>query len=312
MRIIFFGSGEFAVTILEALDQAKHQVVLVVTQPDRKKGRHLHLGATPVKEYALNHELKLFQPEDINLAQSQAVLEKEDAQVFVVVSYGKILSRKTLSLPCLMPINIHASLLPKYRGAAPINRALINNEKKTGVTFIRMNEHTDQGDILFQKAVKIEPDENVRALDQKLSQLAARHANEVLKAVESKKIRPKKQNEKKATYAPLLKKQDGLIQWAHPAKDIYNNFRGCFGWPGSFTYYRRKLLKVFDMAPCRHKTLGRPGEIISAKDNVLEVACGVGAICLKEVLPESHKRMPVSSFLTGHHVCAGDFLEPHG
>ena len=131
MKIIFFGSGKFAVTILEALHQADHEILLVVTQPDRKKGRHLHLSATPVKEYALNHRLKLYQPENVNHPQSLQVLKKEEADIFVVVSYGRILSRDTLSLPRLMPVNIHASLLPRYRGAAPINHALINNEHRS-------------------------------------------------------------------------------------------------------------------------------------------------------------------------------------
>ena len=308
MKIIFFGSGKFAITILEALHRADHEILLVVTQPDRKKGRHLHLSATPVKEYALNHRLKLYQPENVNLPQSLQVLKKEEADIFVVVSYGRILSQDILSLPHLMPVNIHASLLPKYRGAAPISHALINNEHKTGVTYIRMNERMDEGDILFQKATKIENNENLPELEHRLSQLAAEHINEVLEKIENKKIKAKKQDDKKATHAPMMKKNDGLIQWDRQAKDIFNHFRGCFGWPGSFTFYKGKMLKVLDMSLCAKGKKGKPGEIISAKDNHLEVACGDGAICIKEVLPESHRRMPVSSFLAGHHICAGELL----
>lgn len=308
MKIIFFGSGKFAVMTLGALHCAGHEIVLVVTQPDRKRGRHLHLSATPVKEYALDHRLKLFQPENVNLPKNLATLKKEDADVFIVVSYGRILSQDILSLPRLMPVNIHASLLPKYRGAAPINHALINNEHKTGVTYIRMNEHMDEGDILIQKAVKIEDNEKAPELEQRLSQCAAAHIHEVLEKIKNKKVKPKKQDGKKATPAPLMKKNDGLIQWDRRAKHILNRFRGCFGWPGSFTFRKGKMLKVLDMSVCATRRRGKPGEIISAKDNILEVACGNGTVCIKEVLPESHKRMPVSSFLAGHHVCVGEVL----
>lgn len=308
MKIVFFGSGKFAVTILEALHRAGHEIALVVTQPDRKKGRHLHLSATPVKEYALDHRLKLYQPENINLPQNLTTLKKEKADVFVVVSYGRILSRDILSLPRLMPVNIHASLLPKYRGAAPINHALINNEHRTGVTYIRMNEHMDEGDILIQKAVKIEENEKAPELEQRLSQCAAAHIHEVLEKIENKKIRAKKQDGKKATPAPLMKKNDGLIQWDRRAKDILNHFRGCFGWPGSWTLCKGKILKVLELSVCAAGKRGKPGEIVSAKENILEVACGNGSVCIKEVLPESHRRMPVSSFLAGHHVSVGEVL----
>ncbi|HAJ56620.1 MAG TPA: methionyl-tRNA formyltransferase [Candidatus Omnitrophica bacterium] len=308
MKIVFFGSGKFAVTILEALHKYGHQIPLVVTRPDKKKGRHLHLSATPVKEYALLNDLPIFQPEDINDNSSHETLKNITADVFIVVSYGKILAKHILGLPSVMPINIHASLLPKYRGAAPINHALMAGERKTGTTFIKMNESMDKGDIIFQKAVKIDARDNAATLDEKLSRLSAKYINTVLKLTTKKRIRLKKQDSRKATYAPLMKKHIGLIQWDWPAEKIINYFRGCYGWPGSFTFYNSKLLKIFSLRKGKRRCHDIPGAIIQAQDDCLEVACGKGSIIIKEVLPESHHRMSVQSFLAGHHVKIGEKL----
>ncbi|MBI5873595.1 MAG: methionyl-tRNA formyltransferase [Candidatus Omnitrophica bacterium] len=308
MRITFFGSGKFAVTILEALHKHGHEIKLVVTQPDRKKGRHLHLSATPVKEYSLLNGFTIFQPADINSTDSIEILKKSDADLFIVVSYGRILCKAILALPGIMAVNIHASLLPKYRGAAPINRAIMNGDSVTGITFIRMNERMDEGGIIFQKALKIERDDNALTLDGKLSILAASHINSILDKIAAKKIRPKNQDDKKATYAPLMNKQEGLIHWEDPGEKIINNFRGCYGWPGTFTYYKGMLLKVTLLEKGRFRSSGSFGEILAAYDNLLEVACGKGSIVIKEVLPESHHRMSVKSFLAGHHVKIGEKL----
>lgn len=308
MRIVFFGSGKFAVTLLEAIHAGGHEISLVVTQPDKKKGRHLHLSGTPVKEYALTHHLNIFQPSDINLEESSERLKKEKADVFVVVSYGKILSKKILCLAKKMSINIHASLLPEYRGAAPINRALINGERTAGITFIKMNEYMDRGDIMFQKAIPIGREDHVVSLEEKLSRLASGSINEILSGIENNKSRLRKQNEKAATYAPLMKKHDGLIHWNSTPEEIYNQFRGCFGWPGSFTHYKGKVLKILSMEPGQKQKVGKPGEVVCAENDLLEVACLSGTVLIKEVLPESHKKMSVKSFLAGHRVKPGDLF----
>jgi len=308
MKIVFFGSGKFAVKVLESLHQSNREIVLVVTQPDRKKGRHLHLGITPVKDYAVLHQLKIFQPEHINQSESLARLKSENADIFVVVSYGRILSKDALALPKKMCVNIHASLLPKYRGAAPINRALMDGAKGMGVTFIQMNEFMDKGDIIFKKSVPIGRSDNILSLDNNLSEVAACSVNKVLDLIETGKINLKKQNDKIATYAPLMKKQDGLIDWKRSPRTIYDQFRGCFGWPGSFTHLNGKMLKILAMKMGKRKKVGKCGEIIAAHDNILEVACLSGSVLITEVLPESHARMPVKSFLAGHHVSAGDML----
>jgi len=323
MKIIFFGSGKFAVSVLEAIkcagkasaadavgtaDKAGANICLVVTQPDRKKGRHLSLAATPVKEYALNNRLNIFQPEDINSAEGVEALKKYQADVFIVVSYGRILSKEVLGLPKKLCVNIHASVLPKYRGAAPIQWALIHGETKTGVTFIRMNERMDEGDIFYKKTLKISALDRADTLEEKLALLASNNMGKVLRSIENNKLRFKKQNIKDISNAPRIKKQDGLIHWDSSSKQVYDRFRGCFGWPGSYCYCNGKLLKIVDMEPARNRTTGYPGEIIDIKMDSLEVACLVGSILIKEVLPESHHRMPVKSFLAGHHIKISDKL----
>ena len=308
MKIVFFGSGRFAVSVLKAVHLGGHDVVLVVTQPDRKKGRHLHLAATPVKEFAVQNHLKIFQPQDINKTENARIIKENEADIFLVVSYGRILSGEILSLSKIMSINIHASLLPKYRGAAPINRALMNGEQKTGITFIRMNEQMDRGDIIFQKSMIIDEDDNVLSLEDRLSGLAGDSVNPILENIAHNKIKFKKQNEKQATYASLMKRGDGLILWDKSCEEIFNRFRGCFGWPGSFTIFEGKLLKILDMKIGRKGLLGKPGEFLSAEDNRLEIACLSGSVIIHEVLPESHKKMSVKSFLAGHKIKIGDRL----
>lgn len=290
------------------MHRAGHTIAKVVTQPDRSSGRHLKLTGTPVKDWALSNNLCIFQPEDVNKDLNVKILENEKADFFVVASYGQILSKKVLGLPLVMPVNAHGSLLPKYRGAAPIARALMASETKTGITFIRMNERMDQGDILLKKSISIEKKDNSISLDEKLSKLAAAHVNDVLEKISHATLKPIRQKDKFATIAPRLKKEEGCIRWNTSAVEVVNAFRGCFGWPGSFTFYKFRLLKIFDMEIGRGKTKGAPGQIICAHEDVLDVACKSGFIRIREVLPESHKRMSTRSFLIGHQVKPGDFF----
>lgn len=309
MKIIFFGSGKFAVRILETLHRAGFEIPLVITQPDRKKGRHLHIAGTPVKEYALAHKLHLLQPENISTLETVEKLKTMRSDLFIVVSYGRILPEAVLKIPRVMPVNIHASLLPKYRGAAPISRALMNGEGVTGITYIKMNTRMDQGDILFAHALRFGRSDNAATLDEKLANLASKYCAQLLEKIVTGRIRPKKQNDRKATYAALMTKQDGLVKWEDPPQKIINKYRGCFGWPGSFTFYKGKVLKILEMEKGgTFNRRGLPGEILKAKDNLLEVACCRGSVIIKEVLPESHKRMSVRSFLAGHAVKIGEKL----
>lgn len=309
MKIIFFGSGLFAVESLKVLISSAQDVVLVITRPDVKQGRHLLMKGTPVKEYALLEGLQIFQPNDINDEKSQQILKNLQADVFIVVSYGRILRKSILDLAEKMAVNIHASLLPKYRGASPVNQALINGDFKTGITFIRMNERMDEGDIIFQEEINIEQTDNAVLLEAKLSRVAARSLNSVLRAIEENKISFKRQDEKLAKYAAILKKEDGLICWNKCAKDVMNHHRGYFGWPGSFTYFRGNILKILSLE-CGNQE-GRnvlPGEIISIAPDYIEVACSCGTVLIKEVVPQAHKKMSVKSFLAGHKVLIGDIF----
>lgn len=302
----------FAVEVLKHLSRACFDIALVVTQPDRKAGRHLQTAPTPVKTYALEHHVQVFQPEDVNAASAVSELMNVHPDIFLVVSYGRILSKAVLDIPAVMSINIHSSLLPKFRGAAPVNWALIRNEKKTGVTFIKMNEAMDEGDILAQKPVSIDVSDHARSLDEKLAKIAADMVNGVLEGVCHKRIKPRKQDHQKASTAPLICKKHGRIEWEKKAQEIYNNFRGCFGWPGSYTICHGKLLKILDMKIGKGLPKVRPGTVLKAQGNELEIACGQGSIIVSEVLPESHKKMPVSSFLAGHSVKQGDVLGGEG
>ncbi|MFH0876717.1 MAG: methionyl-tRNA formyltransferase [Candidatus Omnitrophota bacterium] len=308
MNIIFFGSGAFGVKTLEILRETRHNIALVVTQPDRQKGRHMRLSATPVKEFAQRHGLEVFQPQNVNTATCCLELQKMNADIFLVVAYGMILSEELLQMPRALAMNIHASLLPKYRGAAPIHWAIRNGEKESGITFIKMNKRMDAGDVILQKKIKITPKDTTPALEEKLSLLAAQSLPEVLAKLEKGKLGLIKQDGRKTTLAPLLKKSDGLIDWHWSSAEVFNHLRAMVNWPGSFTKFKGKTLKILSMEMGRKMTLGRPGEILSVAPTGLQVACGQGTVVIKEVLPESHHRMSIESFLAGHNIHPGDLL----
>jgi len=310
MKIIFFGSAHFAVPALEALIKAEHELVCVVTQPDKKKGRHLHIGQTDVKSTAVAAKLKIFQPEDIKSKESVDFLKTLDADLFIIVAYGQILSQEVLDIPKIMPINIHASLLPSYRGAAPINWAIINAEKKTGVSIMYVSLKMDSGPVIMQKEIRIEEDDTAVSLEEKLRYLGAKLLMDALKIIDDRSYRLLEQDEDKVIYAPKLKKDDGLIEWDEPAIDIHNQIRGVLPWPGAFTSYRGKMLKIFqsDVLPLfpNHKPVA--GEVVKADKNGVVVACGRGFLKLKELQLEAGKRMSGENFIIGHKLKAGDVL----
>ena len=245
MKIIFFGSSHFAVPSLEALIKSRYEVVCVVTQPDKKKGRHLHLGITNVKATAKAAGLTVFQPEKINSLEALEYLKSFSADLFVIVAYGQILSQEILDIPKIFPINIHASLLPKYRGAAPINWAIIKGEKVTGVTIIKVTKKMDSGPVILQKEAPINKTDDAMILEDKLRMLGVELLTEALKEIKNKTFKLTEQDEFKVIMAPKLKKADGCINWDIPADEIYNLIRGCLPWPGAYTYYKGKLLKIF-------------------------------------------------------------------
>ena len=310
MNIVFFGSSDFGLPALKALSDAGYAVSCVVTQPDKKKGRGLALGGTAVKEFCLTSGLRVFQPQNVNAPETTAFLKELHADLFIVIAYGQIFSQGVLCLPRNPSLNIHASLLPKYRGAAPINWALIKGEKTTGISVMEMAVRMDAGPVYLQKETDILPDETATGLKERLAELAAAGLLEALNKIEKGVLRPAAQDDTKVSFAPRLKKEDGLIDWNDPAKEIYDLIRGCLDWPGAFTYYQGRLLKVYGAGLEEDGTLpkGKPGEIVQVHKNGIVVSCGKGFLIIKELQLEGKRRMKIEEFIAGHRISAGEIL----
>ncbi|PIQ87586.1 MAG: methionyl-tRNA formyltransferase [Candidatus Omnitrophica bacterium CG11_big_fil_rev_8_21_14_0_20_43_6] len=310
MKIAFFGSAHFAVLALEALTKSQHELVCVVTQPDKKKGRHLHLAATGVKNMAFCSGLKIYQPVNVNSQESVKFLQGLDTDLFVIVAYGQILSQEVLDIPKIMPINIHASLLPRYRGAAPINWAIINGDKKTGVSVMQVTLKMDAGPVMAQREIKIEDKDTAVNLEDKLGLCGSVLLMESLALIENRNYRLVDQEEDEVVYAPKLQKEMGLIDWNASAANIHNQIKGVIPWPGAFTSYRKKLLKIFQgqVLPIFPSQKPRAGEVIRADKNGIVVACGRGFLEIKELQLEAGKRMSAQNFIIGHKLVAGEIL----
>ncbi|MDO8488602.1 MAG: methionyl-tRNA formyltransferase [Candidatus Omnitrophota bacterium] len=310
MKIIFFGSSHFAVTSLEALIKSKHEIACVVTQPDKQRGRHLHLSGTDIKSIALEAKLKIFQPENINAKESVKFLKSIDADVFVIIAYGQILSQDVLDIPKIMPINIHASLLPRYRGAAPINWAIINGEKKSGITVIFVSALMDAGPIIMQEEAKIEKEDTSVTLEEKLRICGAKLLIEALCSIDKRDYHLVEQREEDVIFAPKLKKEIGLIDWSNLAVNIHNQIRGVLPWPGAFTSYRGKILKLFQSEVSiifpNHRPL--PGEVVRADKSGIVIACGRGFLKVGQLQLEGGKIMSAQNFIIGHKLAVGEVL----
>ena len=303
------GTPESAAKVLQTLIGAKEEIIGVITQPDRPKGRHLKPTSPPVKELALKYDLPVYQPEKI----TRATLEPLKPDLVVVVAYGKLLPKEVLDLPKYGSLNIHASLLPRYRGAAPIQHALLDGEKETGVTIFQLDETLDTGDIIAQEKVKIEEKDTVPTLADKLFKLGAELLLKVIADLKAgQKLSKIKQDPSQATYAPSLKKEDGVINWQKGASEILNQIRALNPWPGAFTHFKGKLLKIWE-AEIEPATLAKhrgPGYIVELiKGNGFVVETGKGHLMVKEVQLEAGKRMPADDFVRGHGLKIGDLLE---
>jgi methionyl-tRNA formyltransferase len=309
MNIVYFGSSEFAVLPLKSLIEAGADICCVVTQPDKQKGRGLRVEGTPVKKTAKEAGLEIYQPAGINTKEAADFLKKLKPDLFVVIAYGQILSQAILDIPKIFSVNTHASLLPKYRGAAPINWAIVKGEKVTGISVIRMNSRMDAGDILLQKRTDIDDCDTTATLSVKLSGLAALLLLESLSAIENKKINPVKQKDAEVSFAPLLKKEDGLVDWGKTAQELHNLVRGLYPWPGAFTYHKGRLIKI-----CVSKVRGsgglraQPGEIIEAEKSGIIVGTKSGLLEILELQPEGKRRMTAAEFISGHKLKAGQLL----
>lgn len=308
LRLVFCGTPQFAVPTLLALIDAGHEIALTLTQPDRPSGRGMQLVAPPVKQMAEAAGLEIMQPEKIkNNQELRDRLAAIAPDAIIVVAYGRIIPKWMLDLPPLGNINLHGSLLPRYRGAAPIQWAIARGETVTGVTTMRLDEGLDTGDMLLRREVPIGPAETAEDLYPKLSQIGAEVMIETLAGLEKGSLKPVKQDDSFATLAPILTRDDGAINFSLNAKEVYDRWRGFQPWPGAWTTIDGKKLLVSRMLPstARHED-GTPGEILIAKGRI-RVAFGDGTwVEFVEVQLEGKKRMPSADFLRGHPLKSGD------
>jgi methionyl-tRNA formyltransferase len=315
MNIVFMGSPEFAVASLNAILSSKHTVKLVVSQPDKPANRGQKITPCAVAEFASGHKLELARPQTLkNNSEILDRLKKNNPDVIVVVAYGKILPREILGLPKFGCVNLHASLLPKYRGAAPINWAIINGEGVSGVTTMFMNEKMDEGDILLQCQTDIMPHDTASDLHDHLAVIGAELLVKTLDMLEKGTLKGVPQEDKKATYGPKLKKEDGLIDWKRSAQGIYNRIRGLQPWPRAYTHFPSPsggegeggILFIYDAAAVEvDNKKDKPGTIVSLDKGII-VTTGFGQLCILEVQQAGKKRMPAIEFIKGNKLKVGE------
>lgn len=314
MRVVFMGTPDFAVGALQAIIEAGHQVTAVVTQPDKPKGRGKEMQMTPVKACALTHSIPVFQPVKIKEAEAVEVLRSYQADIFVVAAFGQLLSEEILAMPKYGCVNIHASLLPKYRGAGPIQWAIIDGEKKTGITIMQMEKGLDTGDILFQKEVQIDAGETGDSLHDKLAAAGAELIVEALPKIAAGQVVPRRQNDADSCYAKMLQKSMGKIDWNMPAGKLDCLIRGLISWPGASTTCRGKNLKIWEEEPVAEEEFHQqtsewiPGTVLGVEKDAFYVRAGEGALRILSVQLEGKKRMAVKDFLLGYPLQVGERL----
>ncbi len=307
LRLVFMGTPEFAVPALQALLESEDEVVGVVCQPDKPAGRRMALHAPPVKDCARGYAIPVFQPQKIRTPEALAHFQSWQPDLIVVAAYGKMLPTTILDLPPAGCINIHASLLPKYRGAAPIQWAIARGETHSGVTIMQVSEQMDAGPILWQQSLALTPDETGQSLHDRLAELGARALLEALSLWKRGRLAATAQDEHAATYAPLLKKEDGEIDWTRPAVSIEQRIRAFYPWPSAYTWLDGKRLKVLTARLSTHEASTRavPGTIIARQADSLSVATGQGGLTLDTLQLEGKKALPVAAFLAGHDLKSG-------
>jgi len=303
--IVFFGTPDFAVPCLKILNQTGHNVRLVVTQPDRPKGRGRKMTPPPVKSTALELGYDVIQPESIRDEALVTGLKNLAPDFFIVVAFGGILTENLLAVPQMGAVNVHASLLPKFRGAAPIQWAIITGESKTGVTTMLLDRGMDTGDILLSRETAIGPEDTAATLHDRLAEMGASLLADTLAAFASGTARPVPQDHSKASYAPMLKKKDGRIDWKKSAPKIDAMIRGMNPWPGAFTFHDGRRLKIFSARPIQADTEAIPGTVVKGFTNELRVATGAGILSILEIQGESGKRLPIRDFLRGYPLPPG-------
>ncbi|MGA2037913.1 MAG: methionyl-tRNA formyltransferase [Bryobacteraceae bacterium] len=306
MRLVFLGTPAFAVPTLERLVERGHQVLAAVTQPDRPKGRGQTLAPPPVKEAALRLGMPVYQPERVKRPEAVDHLRSLAPEAMVVVGYGQIIPQSVIDIPPLGILNVHASLLPKYRGAGPIQWAIVNGETVTGVTIMRIDAGLDTGPMLLKAETAIGADETAIDLGRRLSVMGAGLLVEALDALAAGRVIPQPQDNAQATYASMLKKEDGRIDWTRSAAQIHNQVRGMQPWPGAYSIFRGAALHVWRARPVEAGAGHPPGALVRIKPPL--VACGVGALELIEVQMEGRKRMPAADFANGQRFVENEIL----
>jgi len=302
LRLIFFGTPEFAVAPLKSLLESQHEVIAVVTQPDRQSGRGRKVHACPVKDEAQKTGIRVLQPEKVRDQEFINELRTLAPSVIVVVAYGQILPSEIIKLPESGCINIHASLLPRYRGASPINRAIIDGETMTGITTMLMDEGMDTGPVLLQEEIGIRPDDTAGSLSDRLSHLGAHLIMKTLEELGKENVKPVPQSGE-SSYAPMMKKTDGLIDWTKSASELSNFIRGMNPWPGAYTFLEGERIKIIGI-----KTLdeaGEAGTIEKVSKDELVIGTGKGSISVLEIQPPGKKAMSVRSYLQGKKLDKG-------
>lgn len=299
MRILYMGTPDFAATVLEGLHRAGHDIVGVISQPDKPKNRGMHMEPTPVKKCAESLGLSVFQPETLKNEAILSYLQEVNPEIIVVVAYGKLLPEYILNFPKFGCVNMHASLLPKYRGAAPIQWSILCGEKETGITSMYMDKGLDTGDMILRSHVAITEEDTAETLHDKLARSAADLAVKTLSHIEDGTAPREKQDDSLSTYAPLLKKELGNIIWEKSSREILDTIRGLFPWPGAYSYKDGQLMKIISAKKAEGK--GIPGEVIASRGKFV-IATGDGAIEITELQLAGKKKMAASAFLAGNPV----------
>jgi len=319
LKIIFIGTSIFGIPILKKLISLNENVIAIVTQPDRPRGRGKKIKPSPIKEIALEYGLRIIQPENINDNQTIAQFKELKPDLIVLVAYGQILSAEVLGIPRIGCLNIHPSLLPKYKGPAPIQWTLIKGEEETGITFLFMNEKVDAGDIILQKRIKINPEENFKQLSKRLAIKSANMMEKILDKLKKGNYRKISQPDKKLFYARKLDKKDCRIDWNQKGSDIFNLIRGVTDIPGAYTEYKGKKIKITDASlfilsgdsDIKLTEDKKPGDIVKFSKEGLYIATGIDdeLILIKRLIVSGSKEMDVSQFINGYHIKTGDSFD---
>jgi len=308
LKIVFWGTPDFAVESLKALLKSNHKVLAVITQPDKPKGRGKKIQPPPVKEEALKHNIPVIQPEKVkNNQELLNTLKKLNPDIFVVVAYGKILPEEIINLPKHKTINVHASLLPEYRGAAPIHRAIMEGKEKTGVCIMEITPQLDAGDIYACKEIEIKDSDDIVSLHDKLAKEGAKLLIDVLDKIEKGQIRKTPQDHEKATYAKPIQKSEGKIDWSKSVREIFNQIRALKVWPKAYTKFRDKEIKILDAQIIDEKSTGEIGEIVEImKDKGIVVQTGKGKLLIKKIQFPSSKPISAVEAVRGYHIKTGE------